>query len=385
MKKITFLLICILATSLIKGQNSFTTHIESYELEEQREIKIYVPPSYEQDSTRYYPLTVVLDADYMFDVVVGNSILFANKDKAPEQIVVGISQPGDTRYIDCAYDKLTSYPTGRSEFFYRFIRSELTSYMEQNYRISPFKTIVGNTITANFVNYFFIEDDPGFDAFVSINPYLTADMPALLDANISQIKNGTYYYYLSTGDYNSEKRNTVIESADGVLSSKKNQQFNYKSDNLVGATLTSSIGQSIPSAMAFIFEMYSSISKKEFDTKIKNLAPADAIAYLENKYVDIEYLFGTNLKMREKDIYAIESIIIDKENGEYLRDFGEMIYKLFPESHLGDYYIGLDFEFRGRYKQALQAYKEGYMKITSGIEDADNFYKNVERVVGKMK
>ncbi|MDT0552491.1 alpha/beta hydrolase [Urechidicola vernalis] len=384
MKKILFL-ICICITSIIQGQNTITTHLDSYELEEQREIKIYVPPSYEIDSTRYYPLTIVFDADYMFDVVVGNSILFAKKDKAPEQIVVGISQPGDIRYHDCAYDKLTSYPTGRSEFFYRFVRSELANFMEQNYRISPFKTIVGNTITANFANYFFIEDDPDFNAFISINPYFATDMPTLLDANIAQIKNNNYYYYLSTGDYNSEKRNTVIESANAALSSKNNPKFNYKFDNLAGATLTSSIGQSIPSAMAFIFEMYSSISKKEFDERIKNLSPPDAIAYLENKYVDIEYLFGTNLKMREKDIYAIESIVIDKENGEYLRDFGEMIYKLFPESHLGDYYIGLDFEFRGRYKQALQAYKEGYMKITSGIEDADNFYKNVERVVGKMK
>lgn len=375
----------MLVLNIAHGQNSLTTYLESYELEEQREIKIYVPPSYELDSTRYYPLTVVLDADYMFDVVVGNSILFAQKEKAPEQIIVGVSQPGDKRYTDCAYDKLTSYPTGRSEFFYRFIRSELAGFMEENYRVSPFKTIIGNTITANFVNYFFIEDDPGFNAFICINPYLATDMPVLLNANIAQIKNNSYYFYMSTGDYNSEKRNSIIQSTNSTLSTKNNEKFNYKFDDLNGATLTSSIGQSIPSAFAFIFEMYSSISKKEFEENIKNLSPPDAIAYLENKYVDIEYLFGTNLKMREKDIYAIESIVIDKENGEYLRDFGEMIYKLFPESHLGDYYIGLDFEFRGRYKQALEAYKEGYMKITTGIDDADNFYKNVERVVGKMK
>lgn len=384
MKKLLALCIGLVSFTSI-AQNSFKTYIDSYELEEQRELKIYVPPSYEIDSTRYYPLTVVLDADYLFDVVVGNSILFSQKDKAPEQIIVGISQPGDQRYADCAYDKVSSYPTGRSEFFYRFVKSELSNFMENNYRVSPFKTIIGNTLTGNFVNYFFIEDNPGFDAFISINPYLAPDMPALLDANVSQIKNNTYYFYMSTGDYNSEKRNAVIQNANSTLSIKRNEKFNYKFDELNGTTLTASVGQSIPSAMAFIFEMFSSISKKEYDNNIKNLSPPDAIAYLENKYVDIEYLFGTNLKMREKDIYAIEPIVIDKENGEYLRDFGEMILKLFPESHLGDYYVGLDFEFRGRYKQALQAYKEGYMKITSGIEDADNFYKNVERVVAKMK
>ena len=372
-------------TMTMLSQNSFTHYIDSYELEENREIKIYLPPSYNDDNSRYYPLTIVLDGDYLFDLFVGNSILFSQKGNAPEQIIVGVIQKNNKRYQDCSYDKLTSYPTGKSESFYRFIRSELSNYMEENYRISPFKSIVGNTLTGNFVNYFFIEDNPIFNAFISINPYFAPDMVALLDANINQIKKYTYYYYLSSGKYNSEKRHTAIQNVDAVLSSKNNKKFNYKYVDLTGATITSSIGQSIPSALAFIFEIYSSISKKEFNQNIKNLSPPDAIAYLENKYVEIEYLFGSNLKIRERDIYAIEPIIIDKENGEYLRDFGEMIYKLFPESPLGDYYIGLDYEFRGKYKQALQAYKEGYMKFEGRPKDAENFYQNIERVAKKLK
>jgi hypothetical protein len=77
--------------------------------------------------------------------------------------------------------------------------------------------------------------------------------------------------------------------------------------------------------------------------------------------------------------------VIDKENGEYLRDFGEMIYKLYPESPLGDYYVGLGFEMNGKYKRALEAYKEGYMKFTNDPNGADTFYKNVERVASKVK
>lgn len=384
MKKIIFS-ICLFAIASIQGQNIFTQTIDSYELEEKREIFIYLPPSYEEDSERFYPLTVILDGDYLFDVFVGNSILFSQKEKAPEQIIVGIPQGNNKRYVDCSYDKLSSYPSGKSESFYRFIKSELGSYMEENYRISPFKTIVGNTLTGNFANYFFIEDNPGFDAFISINPYFAPDMAPLLDANVNQIKNRSFYYYLSSGEYNSEKRHTAIKSVDAALSKKNNEKFKYKYDDLTGATKTSSIGQSIPSALAFIFDIYSSISKKEFNKNVKNLSPPDAIAYLENKYSEIEYLFGSNLKIRERDIYAIEPIIIDKENGEYLRDFGEMIYKLYPESPLGDYYVGLDYELRGNYKRALEAYKEGYMKFEGSPTDAENFYQNIERVAKKMK
>lgn len=383
MKKFIFTATLFLST-LAYSQLSYTEYIDSYELDEVREIKIYLPPSYQDDSERIYPLAVVLDADYLFGLYIGNSVLFSQKEKAPEQIVVGISQGGNRRYQDCSYDEKTSFPSEKSEAFYRFVRGELLQYIEDRFRIAPFKTIVGNTITGNFVNYFFIEDDPGFDAFISINPYFAPDMAGILGNNVDQIKSNSYYYYMSSGDHNSEKRQTAIKTVDEALAVKTNEKFNYKYDEFSGTTLTASIGQSVSSAMAFIFELYSSISIEEFESKIKNLSPPDAIAYLENKYVEIEYLFGTNLKIRERDIYAVEPIIIDKENGEFLRDFGEMIYKLYPESPLGDYYIGLDFEYRGRYKQALDAYKEGYMKIEGSPENAESFYKNVERVLKKM-
>ena len=384
MKKFAFI-ICLFLYISSFSQHFINHTIDSYELDEKRDVRIYVPASYDEDTERQYPVTVVFDAEYLFDLYVGNAVLFAQKDKAPEQIVIGINQNyNDMRYKDCAYDKNSSYPTGKSESFYRFIRSEVLAYLEENYRVSPFRTIVGNTLTANFTNYFFIEDRPGFNAFININPNYAPDMSSLLVSNAQNVSKNSYYYYLSGGDYVSAKRAKGIAATNSQLASINNEKFNYKYDDLSGATSTSSIGQAIPRALAFIFEIYSSISKEEFNTKIKNLSPPDAIAYLENKYVDIEYLFGSNLAMRERDIYALESIIIDTENGDYLRDFGEMIARMYPESHLGDYYIGLSFEMKGKYKRALEAYKDGYIKIKNNQKNADLFYENVERVAKKL-
>ena len=384
MKKFAFI-ICLFLYISSFSQHFINHKIDSYELDEKRDVRIYLPVSYDEDTERQYPVTVVFDAEYLFDLYVGNAVLFAQKDKAPEQIVIGINQNyNDMRYKDCAYDKNSSYPTGKSESFYRFIRSEVLAYLEENYRVSPFRTIVGNTLTANFTNYFFIEDRPGFNAFININPNYAPDMSSLLVSNAQNVSKNSYYYYLSGGDYVSAKRAKGIAATNSQLASINNEKFNYKYDDLSGATSTSSIGQAIPRALAFIFEIYSSISKEEFNTKIKNLSPPDAIAYLENKYVDIEYLFGSNLAMRERDIYALESIIIDTENGDYLRDFGEMIARMYPESHLGDYYIGLSFEMKGKYKRALEAYKDGYIKIKNNQKNADLFYQNVERVAKKL-
>ncbi|WP_456464038.1 alpha/beta hydrolase [Lutibacter sp.] len=383
-KKIKLFLILSLIVNTLLSQNIQFKKFDSQELENDRYLKIYIPDSYQNDSTKVYPLTIVLDAEYLFDVYVGNSILFAKKDKAPEQIIVGINQNyNEERYTDCSYDKENSLPTYEGESFYRFIRGELLDYFEENYRISPFKTIIGNTLTANFINYFLIEEYPGFNAFININPYYAMDMPTMLQQKIETLNNENIYYYVSNSKYNSEKRKDLIKVTHSVLNNIKNSKFKYKFDQFDNSSKTASIGQSMPSALAFIFEMYSAISKEEFEKNIKDLSPPDAIAYLENKYVEIDYLFGSNLKIREKDIFAIESIILDKENGDYLKNFGEMINKLYKDSPLGDYYIGRYYETGGKYKQALRYYKNGYMKLPEDDPNSDGYYENIERVLDK--
>lgn len=384
MKKLLLISFILLISNAIFSQNIRTEKFDSQELENDRYLKIYIPDSYHIDSTKVYPLTIVLDAEYLFDVYVGNSILFAKKDKAPEQIIVGINQNHyNERYEDCAYSKENGMPTAESEAFYRFIRGELFNYFEENYRISPFKTIVGNTLTANFINYFLIEEYPGFNAFININPYYSIDMPTMLQNKIPTLNDETIYYYLCDTKNNAAKRKKTIETTNTVLSNLKNSTFNYKFDAFDNSSKTASIGQAIPSALAFIFEMYSAISKEEFEKNVKDLSPPDAIAYLENKYVEIEYLFGSNLKIRERDIFAIETIILDKENGDYLKNFGEMINKLYKESPIGDYYIGRYYETGKKYKLALRYYKSGYMKLPEGDPNADGYYENIERTLDK--
>ncbi|SNR38530.1 alpha/beta hydrolase [Lutibacter flavus] len=384
MKKNLSTILIIFISSVLFSQNIKTKKFNSEILQNDRYLKIYLPPSYDSEETKFYPLAIVLDSEFLFDVYVGNSIMFANREEAPEQIVVGINQNHNgERFQDCSYQKENSFPTQDGEAFYQFIKIELLAYLEENYRISPFKTLVGNTLTANFTNYFLIEDYPSFNAFINISPYYALDMPLLLHQKVSGLKDENIYYYLSNNKDNTEERQQIIKDTDTILKSANNAKFKYKFDAFKNSSKTAAIGQSIPSALSFIFELFSTISDEEFDKNIKDLSPADAIAYLENKYVEIEYLFGSNLKIREKDIYAVEGIILDKENGDYLKNFGEMINKLYKESPIGDYYIGRYYELGKKYKLALRYYKSGYMKLDEGDPNSDGYYENIERVLQK--
>jgi len=384
MKKLVVLL--FLFSSLIQAQdNIIFKKFNSFNLNDERILKIYVPESFKENDKNTYPVTVIFDGEFLFDVYLANTKLFAARDKAPEQIVVGVFQnQNNERYSDCDYSEDTGLPNEESSKFYGFVRDELLPYLDNNYPTSLFKTIMGNTLTANFANYFFLEGTPVFNAYININPSFAPEIHQKLESK-SQSLITPYYYYLSGGDFNTEARTTGINNTHNLLKLSENPNFKYHYDDFSNSSKIASIGQSIASGIGFTFRQFAAISQEEFDEEIADMEPGDAIEYLERKYVEIEYLYGSNVKIRESDIYKIEPIIIDKANGDYLEEFGKMIMRLYPETPLGDYYIGLYYETGYEYKKALKSYKNGYAKIGSDNDNSDGYYANIERVLEKQR
>lgn len=376
-----FFIFCI----SIFSQNIIVKELESEIMETTRTLKIYIPDSYERDSIKNYPLAIVLDEEFMFDTYVGNSILFAKKDKAPKQIVVGISME-ETRAKDVGFDLNSGALINSSKNFYDFLRDEVLFYMESNYRTSPFVSFVGQGYSANLITHFLQENTAFINSFVCINPSFSDFIGSELQSyNLNKFANedNTFYLYINNSDAFSASKKTKISQIQSALSTLEIKNFNIINDNIITDSSVSAISEAIPRAMTKIFEVYSAISKEEYEEKIKELSPIDAIAYLEDKYLEIEFLFGSSLGIREKDIYAIENIIIEKENGDRLFDFGKMILKRFPSSPLGEYYIGRYYETGKNFRKALKYYKIGYGKMDPADPNADNYYENILRLGGQ--
>lgn len=375
----------LISINFYSQEKTVIKEFDSYQLNTERILKIYLPKSYEENKEHTYPVAVIFDGEYLFDVYVANSILFSSRDDAPEQIVVGIFQnQNDERYLDCDYSIDTGLPNDGSAKFYGFVRDELLAYIDDNYRTSLFKTLVGNTLTANFINYFLLDKNHEFNAYININPSYAPNMAEKLEVKTQNLTDDVFYY-VNSGSYLKDKRNKEINKVNNLLKLSEIEKFHFKYDKFNNTTKTASIGQAIPSAIGFIFELYGAITKEEFKTNIAELSPSEAIEYLEKKYVEIEYLFGSNLNIRESDIFMIEPIIIDKNNGDYLEEFGKMINRMYPDSPMGDYYIGMYYETGYDYKKALKYYKNGYAKIGSDNQNADAYYQNIERVLEKKR
>ena len=288
-----------------------------------------------------------------------------------------------TRKKDTYFNIDNGNLTKNNDNFYNFIRDEVIFEIESSYNTSPFITLIGEGTSANLITAFLGEQTPIINAYICINPtfsdFIASQMQAYKLARF-QKEDNTFYFYTNNSNIFSNRKQTLINQLQQSISSLELNNFNIINDTLNTGNSISAIAEAVPRALAKVFEIYSAISKEEFDKNIKDLSPLDAITYLENKYLEIDFLFGSDLGIREQDIFTIEKIIMEKENGDQLLNFGRMILKIFPSSPLGDYYIGRYYEEGKNIKKAIKYYKIGYGKMDASDPNADAFYENILRL-----
>ncbi|MFL0204598.1 hypothetical protein [Tenacibaculum maritimum] len=377
------LLITIFIYTTSFSQKIITKSYDSKKLNKERTLKIFLPKNYTKDTISSYPLTIVLGDEYLFDLYVGSSKLFADADMAPRQIVVGIDMK-KTYNKDTSIVPANKALTSTASSFYDFIKEEVIPYMETSYKVSPFLTIVGEGKAANFLTYYLKEVTPVFNAYVCIAPAFSESTVNIINSyglkRLNAIDN-TFFIYSNTSKHTSRKQHNFFNEVKALISSydAKNIRVIFESFN-DSPNLLSSIGEAVPRAISQIFKLYAKISKEEFNKHIKDLPPLDAIKYVEKKYLDIEYLYGTNLNVRLDDIYIIEEIVMDRQDGDYLRVLGDFALIKYPDLHLGDFYIGKYHELGKDYEKADFYYKAAYGKMELSDPNADAFYENIKRV-----
>ncbi|TCI92660.1 alpha/beta hydrolase-fold protein [Tenacibaculum sp. M341] len=387
MKNFVLISFICLSYSLF-AQKIITKKIVSQEFNRDRIAKIYVPEEHETDTIRKYPVAIVLDDDYLFDIYVGNSKIYANADLTPKQIVVGLDV--DSRFNqDVSIVKKSGNLTTVSKKFYNYIKKELIPYLEANYKTSPYFTIVGDRDAGNFLLHFLKEQNPIFNSYVSISPKLSPQTLRLVSnfdlKRLDEIDN-QFYLYVSSNPYEKQERKELHQQLKKGLEELGTEKLHIAFNDFKGeANKPTALVKALPDAFTNIFELYPRISKEEYDEKIKDLDPLEAIKYLESKYLEIEYLYGTNLNVRFQDIYAIEGIVIDKLDGDYLRVLGDFVMIKHPKSHLGEYYVGKYHELGKDYEKALFYYKEAYGKMELSDKNTEAFYENIIRVEEALK
>lgn len=371
------LLISLFVSSITIHAQLLTKKIYSEILGDSREIRIRLPQSFKTKPGLKYPLVLALDGDYIFDPTSGDINYFSYWDDMPECVVVGINQK-KTRLKDSRFDTNTNLLDYTGKDFYDFIEQELVPSLEADYRLSPFKIIIGHDITANFINYFLINGTPMFHAFVNLSPDFAPTMPERIITALQNI-NQPIWYYLATGKNDVEQLKTAIIKLNKDLSSIENKMFRYSYNNFEDESHYSLVALGIPRALEDIFSIYRPISKKEYNETLDK-SEFSAYEYLINKYNFIENQIGVRKKIRVNDIIAAAENLERNENWEDLEKIGKLARKEYPEHMLGNYFLGVVYENQGKPKQALRTYQNGFLLQEASFLTKDIMYEKAERL-----
>ena len=335
-------------------------------LNEKRPIEIQLPRSYYANPDKKYPLIVVLDGDYMFNIVAGSVDYLSYWGDIPENLIVGIYQK-ETRFKDSSVlDNITHTPITSTASFYDFIVNEVIPYFSKNYRISNFRVILGQERTANFANFFLLKKTPVFQAVISISPKMSKNMNSYLSENLSKT-NSKIVYTLSSSkkDFESIYKNVfdLKNSLDSI--SNKNLKFESLIFDEENHYILPSI--SVPKSIRSTYSMYSDIDKIEYDSIISNLE-ISPIDYLTNRYQLIKDFYDEDKTISMNDFLAIEEYI--EENGffDLYNDLSQLAKQEYPGTILPSYYRGRFIEETGDPKKAMYIYRSAYnMREVKGL------------------
>ncbi|WP_136482055.1 alpha/beta hydrolase [Cognatitamlana onchidii] len=374
MKLKTVLACLMFFTGIIYSQVEYKKFYSS-KLGEDRELKIRLPDGYDNLDKINYPLIIVFDGDYLFQPVAGNIDYQTYWNEMPECIVVGVNQ-SKTRLIDFELSYETHMPSQNGATFFEFVSMELLPYIQENYRVSNFRTIVGHDLGANFINYYLFKEAPLFDSYVVLSPDYANKIPERLSSRLTSLEKDIYYY-LATSDGDIGYLRSTILNTDSKLKSIDNPHLFYKFNDFADSNHYTLVGQAIPEALNEIFKLYKPISKKEYKEDLLEF-DGSPFEYLEKKYDVIFKSYGIEKRVVENDLRAIASACQKKEDKDSLLKLAKLAKKTYPESMIGAYYFGMYYENVGNYKRALQSYQSGVALTPSQFIDKDVLYDKIE-------
>ncbi|WP_420603802.1 alpha/beta hydrolase [Flagellimonas sp.] len=354
MKRCLFILIGLLCFNL--GAQVKKEIFESFKLQERRDVSYYFPEDYSED--KKYPLLVVLDAEYLFDIVVANAKFYSRHHRMPEVIIVGVDQgKNDLRWEDCDFEQTTGLPTEKGAQFYEFLGTELIPYLETQYNVAPFKMFIGYDITANFGNYFLFKDKSLFNSYLSISPVLATEMESRVPSRLSDLDQEIFYNVVLEKEP-TEDRQRILQMNNAVKSIDK-ESLHYFFDEYKEADHVSIAAYGISKAFDNVFKIFRPITPKEYKTQILT-SDEPVFKFLQDRYDMIERLLGFRKPVELNDIMAIYAASLKKEDFESLKPLSEVCKKQFPDTMLGFYFEGEYYEQLGEPKKAFKTFEKAF-------------------------
>lgn len=172
-----------------------TITFKSPSLNESRKLNIYLPQSYSPDSTKKYPVIYLLDGSANEDFIHVSGITqfcsYSWINIIEESIVVGIEnidRQKDFTFPSSVSEDKEEFPTsGGSQAFISFLKNEVQTYIDSNYKTTEEKTLIGQSFGGLLATEILVNHPDMFDSYIIVSPALWWDNKSLLSLPVDKI------------------------------------------------------------------------------------------------------------------------------------------------------------------------------------------------------
>jgi len=356
----------------------------SKSLKEYRKLFIQLPADYQEN--KKYPVAFILDGE-VFLPTVNNVQSFYNGGFTPEMVLIGISNANNrtrdltTSKIKEKYGMPFNEENGAAESFSHFIETELIPFVENKYRVTSFRTLIGHSYGGLFTIYTLLNHPQLFSNYIAIDPSLDWDNQELLTTAQDKLTRNNYkgksLFMSLNGQLHMQNPqitidNVMQDTSDFTLFPRANISFSnmVKQNKNNGLAYEWKFYQrdlhgtipfpSIMDGLIFDFEWYQMENTDKFnspDTSKEELF--EIVNYRANK---LKSYFGYSVPPYPQNLLnTLGYMSLDMEQFDKSKMFFEFAIKFYPNSanaydSMADYYERTD-DYKNALKSVIKAFE----------------------------
>lgn len=264
--------------------------IQSDLLNEEREIQIYLPNSYDTNHKKY-PVLFLLDGQrfYLYGVSLLQS--FTHFELTPEFIVVGIKNKYPQRF---------SHFSSIENTFLSFLEKDIIRFVDDNFRTSGERLLFGWEYGGSFVIQSMIDKPDLFDAYLAASPYPIIEKTKVIDSLINNDNGlkGQLYFTVSLNEGMVEEG---TDSLNSVLSNRPLNKMNWTYRKLEGEEHTSTPYATIYHGLKSYYSYYPEL---QFNS-LEEFTKAGGLAYVNEYYKQRSKEFGFSPELSDWTKFTI--------------------------------------------------------------------------------
>lgn len=243
------LLICLVSSGCIPEEHTIVgnvTIIEDFnipELGRTRDIWIYVPPDYEDSTSKHYPVLYMHDGQNLFDVITSSAGEwgidetledFFENGETEGVIVVGIKNGGTHRtqeYCPWEFQYDNEILGGEGDEYVDFIVNTLKPHIDENYRTLPNREntgIVGSSMGGLISLYAGIKYQEIFSKVCAMSSSFWMGYDNIMSFLVSNPKEDNMLIYLDVGELEDQD---MVDDTNGVYD--KLLEIGFSQDELM--------------------------------------------------------------------------------------------------------------------------------------------------------